>query len=374
MRNVKGNPIRRLCGSRKNLYILWIFFVLLAKIIRYTILKKSLVDEGIGHSMLEVILNHSVDFSLFSTLWNSDATANATYFFYRINILELSSYAEFEIMITIVWNLLLMHVTGKCVSRYNDLQAVFMVISVLMLNIFDFTLAKEPVQMIFFLSIYYVLTSDKLRDGHKVALTVLCLLLSVITFRSYYVLILVWGTAFAGLHGYLLKKNITAVRLAVAAAAIAATYGILLMLLQSLAPDIYAEMIRVRLRQSSATSDIRTIFGASSIPILSMDYLLVIARLLFPVEVLRFGPKFFLYFISQLIISLVYFQALYRSNSMLLYEKIALYVYSGFLFMSAAFEPDFGSWVRHEAALFPVLVILCDMVPKGRKCYGERRD
>ena len=39
----------------------------------------------------------------------------------------------------------------------------------------------------------------------------------------------------------------------------------------------------------------------------------------------------------------------------------SLLYYLGFLCGSATFEPDFGSWVRHEAAIAPVLFILADM-------------
>ena len=42
-------------------------------------------------------------------------------------------------------------------------------------------------------------------------------------------------------------------------------------------------------------------------------------------------------------------------------RRISLYIYFAFLLGSATFEPDFGSWIRHEAVLFPILLILMDI-------------
>ena len=39
-------------------------------------------------------------------------------------------------------------------------------------------------------------------------------------------------------------------------------------------------------------------------------------------------------------------------------RKIAIFIYMAFLMGSAAFEPDFGSWIRHEAVLFPIFMIV----------------
>ena len=42
---------------------------------------------------------------------------------------------------------------------------------------------------------------------------------------------------------------------------------------------------------------------------------------------------------------------------------LALSVFTAYILGSFLFEPDFGSWVRHEAATFPVLhMIACSPV------------
>lgn len=39
-------------------------------------------------------------------------------------------------------------------------------------------------------------------------------------------------------------------------------------------------------------------------------------------------------------------------------RRCALYLYLAFLLCSACFEPDFGSWIRHQGVTFPVLILL----------------
>lgn len=39
-------------------------------------------------------------------------------------------------------------------------------------------------------------------------------------------------------------------------------------------------------------------------------------------------------------------------------RRCALYLYLAFLLCSACFEPDFGSWIRHQGVTFPVLILI----------------
>ena len=42
--------------------------------------------------------------------------------------------------------------------------------------------------------------------------------------------------------------------------------------------------------------------------------------------------------------------------------NLATYVFVGFLLGSALFEPDFGSWVRHESVAFGVTFIMGELI------------
>lgn len=357
--NIHNNFIRRIFGSKKNLLILWSLIVVFAKIIRYTVLKVTLVDAGIGHSMLTYINSHNTSFLLFDSGGSSvDTTGNATFFFDKLNFMGLSSYVSFEIVITICWNILLMLLMRKCVERFNDLQTFFLIVSILALNIFDFTLAKEPIQILFFIFIFYVLESRRSSIKVKLILSVSCILLSVLTFRAYYILLLIWAFVFALMDYFFMKKKVNLKTIIMICVAIVICYIIMMTFLQKTASSSYLEIVRVRTRQSSATTDIRALFDSENIVLFSINYVLVLLRIMFPIELIRFGIKFVIYVGVQIIMSLVYFRSLFNIRSLNQCERIALYLFSGFILMSAFFEPDFGSWIRHEVAAFPLLLIL----------------
>ncbi len=119
------------------------------------------------------------------------------------------------------------------------------------------------------------------------------------------------------------------------------TYYILLRVCQIVSPTTFAELFRVRTRTSTAASDMRVIFQSNNLIIFCMDYLIMLIRMLFPIELLRLGIKYFPY--------------------------VLLYIYLGFLLASGTFEPDFGSWVRHEAVCFPIFLIINNMVRVKRR-------
>ena len=93
----------------------------------------------------------------------------------------------------------------------------------------------------------------------------------------------------------------------------------------------------------------------------TLDYLIMLVRMMIPVELLTFGPKYWPYVAYQVMITFYVIMALKNIKRNHKSKNVALYVYLGFLCGSATFEPDFGSWVRHEAAIAPVLFILADM-------------
>ena len=98
---------KNLVIKRAFIIIFYFFLVIVAKVVRYTVMKESLVDASIGHEMLEDIINSEhLKFSISSE--ESMATTNASTFFKIINIFNFNTYIQFEIYITIIWNLILL--------------------------------------------------------------------------------------------------------------------------------------------------------------------------------------------------------------------------------------------------------------------------
>ena len=120
-------------------------------------MKETLVLPGIGWGMLERVNNDTYKFGL--TIKDSDndstvsnATANAGFIFSKLNVFHLvNSYYGYEILISIVWNIIILLMIVSLKKSYYLWEMLFVLASVAVLNIFDFCLAKEPIQMLYFI-------------------------------------------------------------------------------------------------------------------------------------------------------------------------------------------------------------------------------
>ena len=81
--------------------------------------------------------------------------------------------------------------------------------------------------------------------------------------------------------------------------------------------------------------------------------------MLVPVELLTKGMQYIPFLLFQLAVT-VYLASLFVHVDEIEDENqfLALSIFLGYFLASAIFEPDFGSWVRHESATFPVLHLL----------------
>lgn len=349
----------------KNLLFLFIpLMIILGKIIRWTVLKSVLVDMSIGNGMIVNIVNGNTCFSMLSKASGADPTGNSVALFSLINFLNLKTTVEFEIFITVVWNFILILLISKSKKTFNTLEFMFLIVSVAVLNIWDFCLAKEPVQMLFFLFIALVLMSNKLSNKNKYILTIFIILLSVLFYRIYYILIIgFFVVVYLICEKFLLKTNKinkkTVFKLLII---LAFVYFIMLNIIKGIDIASYDELIRVRTRSGQAHTQMVNIFKSTNLVLFSIDYFIMIIRMMFPIELLIMGVKYIPYVFYQILVSYFMINNFVSIKKISATKKIAVYLYIAFLLASATFEPDFGSWVRHEAATIPVLLILSNVI------------
>lgn len=352
---------------RYNINLLLILFpimVIAGKVIRWTILKSVLVDMSIGNGMISEILTGTGTFISLAETGISDAAGNASVFFRLINIFELTTTVQFEIFISILWNLILVMLILKSKKTLNFMQMVFLISSIAVLNIWDFCLAKEPLQMLFFVVIYYVIVNSHLTIKMKYTLSILVILLSVLYYRVYYILIIAFLILVAILcNKWLLKlEKVNKKTILILLVSLVFSYFIMLNCIKFIDSASYNELIRVRTREGIANTQMVNIFKSTNLGLFCLDYLIMILRMLFPIELIPMGIKYCPYVIYQIIVSYFVIKDIIHIKENTKSENLALYMYIAFLLGSATFEPDFGSWVRHEAAIFPILMIITNIV------------
>ncbi len=343
-----------------------LFLIMGAKVVRYTIMKEILVDLSIGHGMLGLINNGtSIIYDENMSEEELGAGEKATIIFKNINFFSLSTYEEFEVYITILWNIILLIIMFSLRKKLNIIQAIFLILTILVLNIFDFNLAKEPIQMLYFILMYAVITSKALKESFKYVLCFGILLWASMSFRSYYILIALFmlGASWICKTFILMKDKLKMFDIIIVILALGIGYFLLLTVAKVAMPEEYAELIYVRTRETEARTDISNWITKddSNLVFFTLDYLIMLVRMMVPVELVTFGPKYWPYVVYQVMITFFVVMALKNIKKNHKSKNVALYVYLGFLCGSATFEPDFGSWVRHEAAIAPILFILADM-------------
>jgi len=342
------------------IFFMFVPLILVGKLIRWTFMR-PLIDYGIGFAYLRMAFDERIDMRSGTGL----ILGEFILFFSRFG---LTTYLQFEILITVLWNIMILIILLNCNKYLTLLQAVFIALSVMVLNIFAFTLAKEPMQMLYFILIYPVLCSEKLSYRVKFLLITAIIIFSAITFRQYFYFIVYYMIIGQISLALLLRRHKPLiVTLAFMLLVNAIGYFTLFHIMPHMSYIHYHELIRVRqtIRGPDATSVIAPSTRVDTYFWLGINYIVISLRLLFPVELLRLGIRFWPYVIYQLVITGVFLRRLATYSKSSEAAKLATLVFFGFFAVSASFEPDFGSWIRHESVLFPIFLIMTKIKEDG---------
>ena len=131
-------------------------------------------------------------------------------------------------------------------------------------------------------------------------------------------------------------------------------------------PTDYAKIVdqhgagRESFTATNAASGIKSLIDVNSsspVPMFVLNWVVNTFRLLFPVELLLKSPYYWVFCLYQIAITVYAFRAIGTgTGDRRLTACAALWL--AFVIASGTFEPDFGSWVRHETASLPILVSL----------------
>ena len=100
--------------------------------------------------------------------------------------------------------------------------------------------------------------------------------------------------------------------------------------------------------------------------------------MMFPIELLKGGIFYFPFLAFQVLLIYYMYKNISKVHKISNNNVIALSVFIAFFMGSVLFEPDFGSFARHEAAAFPLIILfaldnLSIIRQKEEKCNQEDR-
>ena len=250
-------------------------------------------------------------------------------------------------------------------------QTIFLLACIGLLNIYVFNIGKDVIQFLFFMAVYLVLLIPIESSVMKIVFSAVILYFESKVFRSYYVLIAALVLAiycilvvFRRNHKIppTIKIVITVVTMYLLVCA--------MMVVASVAmPGEYHQIMGIRDYSLNGREDdvdsvtiIKNWVGgdnSTNLPLFLLNYLINAVRMMIPFELAVKGVQYLPFFFFQVAVT-VYLVHLFgkldeiEDNT----QFLAISIFLGYVLASVLFEPDFGSWVRHEAATFPVLHLL----------------
>ncbi|MFR0603401.1 hypothetical protein ACLUVW_01135 [Bifidobacterium pseudolongum subsp. globosum] len=279
-------------------------------------------------------------------------------FFRAINVLDLTTIMEWSIVLGLIGTIVVVFFLFDSMEL-SLLEELFWLMSIVLLNIYTLNICKDFIQFFFYVVILLVVMFAAFPTPLRLVLICAVLIIEGLGFRSYYMLVAVFFLMLYVIVTRFNCKSFGKVMLWSVLGCVVfviAAYVIL--------PAQYAELATARTGvndsrefDANANSMINNAIPGTSLGATIVNFPINVVRLLFPVEMMIRGPLYLMFFVYQLILDYL----LYRSAKQLLSNRpvnrvgamlIALYL--AFVITCSFFEPDFGSWLRHEVTAFPV--------------------
>ena len=253
------------------------------------------------------------------------------------------------------------------ISRTKEMEmreCIFTLMSVGLLNIYVFSITKETVQICFFFLVYLIIQLPLKNTLLKIVGCALVFYWESTFYRSYYIimaamtifmyLIFVWLRQ----REKIKRKHIVIIVVMCFVAVFTFFYAS-----QFVSHKDYINALNTRdgtteTNAGASTSIENPIKVNGNLGIFMYDYVINAVRMMVPIELAFKGIFYLPFVVFQFFILYYYFKAIKNIKSLDNNMIVVVACYSAYFFGSVVFEPDFGSWVRHEAATFPILQLL----------------
>lgn len=381
-------PKRTLLNRRVSMHgfaVIYILLIVLGKFIRWTVMYSTLIGMSKGHGYPDHIINDPFSFQFFGIDEVAEGdigigTNGYSIFkiFWYLMLTLPTDFIGFEVGITIIWGIFLFLVIRRSEPIISMSSFIYISLSVIVISVYDFTLGKDAIQMLYFFLLFAVLASTHLKDKTKIIAGIAVVLLSVMTFRTYYILILVFGLIFYFIIKIFVKRTdsndkLKNIQLPVLFLCMCLSYFVLMAVLRIFNGDLFNRMRETLLIRSDATMSANTFIknlvageSTTNVVYIFLEYALRVVRILCPVEVLKLGPKYWPYFLYQFIFTFFMVNCIRNYKKLGCVQKFAVILFVGYVFCSACFETDFGTWVRHNSTTFPIVLIASGIVKTDR--------
>ena len=331
------------------------------KIVQYNFLPSKYFYDS--YKILRLMASSNVN----SISFSGDAFNNSSLLFRYINFFDITTLLEWSILIAFIADIFLLYYFLR--NKINSKFELIVTYSFLgLLNLYVFNLSKEIIQFVIFTFICLVIKNERIKMQMKYALICIMLILESVFFRTYYVLMAALFISISIIFYVSFKSDRKTGFSKISFLVIIALIGIYIFLIicEYLMPEEYQELIQVRNHltlgrigdDSAQTLIVNLIPDNENKLLFIVNYFINFIRILFPVELIVKGVYYWIFCVFQLICTYCLFKKLKYYKILLDREKMCLCLMLAYYVTGVFFEPDFGSFVRHEAATAPIWLVM----------------
>ena len=287
--------------------------------------------------------------------------------FKKVNFFNFNQLNQWSIFLGLIMMLTVLFITAR-IPEPDFCQVLFFLACVGLLNIYVFNIGKDVIQYVMFFLVYLVITLPFRAPIFKLIVSAIILAYESTFFRPYYILIAAFAVGMFVILQLLCRRTKLSPSRTLLGIGIGSYLLVCLMMVVALLimPEEYNYIMGVRSSQTDtrvgnadASTIIQDLIPGSSLPMFLVNYLINAVRMMIPVELFMHGVGYLPFLVFQLALTW-YMAQLMRKIRNINDDKqfIALAIFMGYVLASFMFEPDFGSWLRHESSTFPVMILL----------------
>lgn len=291
-------------------------------------------------------------------------------FFNIINFFEITTLQSWSYLISAIYTILIViYLIRK--KEFSYLQYIFILIFNVLLNIYVFNLSKEALQFIFVCIIYIIYSNKKISNNVKMILISIVLLFEALNFRIYYgIMLMILWTIYILFYLYPKKKKSFWIILILSIAVFLCEIFFIKFVSKSSYNSIMDARYVVnfeRMGSDDANTMIVDLLGKNTNYFTFIgNYIINFVRIQIPIELIFKGIKYIPFIIFQIFLTINLMLGIKYLNED---NKILFFIIISFIMMSAIFEPDFGSYIRHESTMFLLFVENLSIIERNRKLY-----
>jgi hypothetical protein len=306
--------------------------------------------------------------SLMDGNYIADKTYNMTaYIFDKINIFHFYKLEQWSIFFAIIFNVIIFVILFKRKKNYTFSQFIFIYASTVLLNIYVFNLGKDIIQFCVFLLIYMILINTKIKNKKKLIFILAILIIEALTYRVYYgIMAIILLTIYLIYVIFIKNKKLNNNNNNYAFKIILLCFIFFLMevfFISIVSKKNYTSIVYARSSvnvyrdfDTDAVTIIKEPLGENDTFIKFVgNYCINSIRMAFPLELLSKGVKYIPFVFYQIYIIYIFIRELKKINDR---NILLISTFLSYFMISVIFEPDFGSFIRHESAMILILIEL----------------